>query len=141
MRLAIVTHREARDPDRGSRVLLIPLTGRWSDSSRWRSDDTLTPMVSNRLQAWIRQHFGPAEVESVLALLTHAVPGEEGDTPDGIERVQAAVVLLSGGNSQRFLQAAALAVADWRDVLVAAQLADDDWRAQLNDALGISTEE
>ncbi|GAA4608905.1 hypothetical protein BJY16_007069 [Actinoplanes octamycinicus] len=98
-------------------------------------------MVSNRLQAWIRQHFGPAEVESVLALLTHAVPGEEGDTPDGIERVQAAVVLLSGGNSQRFLQAAALAVADWRDVLVAAQLADDDWRAQLNDALGISTEE
>lgn len=93
-------------------------------------------MVSARLQAWIRQHFEPDEVESIISLLAEAVPGEPGDTIDGIERVQAAVVLLSGGNSQRFLQAVTMAQGDWRDVRVAAQLAHDGWADRLHTALG-----
>ena len=93
-------------------------------------------MVSDRLQACIRQSFRPDEVETILSLLTDAVPREPGDTVEGIERVQAAVVLLSDGNSQRFLEALTMAQQDWRDVLVATQLAHDDWPDRLNAALG-----
>ncbi|MFC7280288.1 hypothetical protein ACFQS1_40600, partial [Paractinoplanes rhizophilus] len=46
------------------------------------------------------------------------------------------VILLSDGNSQRFLEALAMAQQDWRDVLVAAQLAHHDWPDRLNAALG-----
>jgi hypothetical protein len=92
-------------------------------------------MISVRLQVWICQHFEPDEVEPVLDLLAEAVPGEPGDTIEGIERVQAAVVILSGGNSQRFLQAVSMAQSDWRDVLVAAQLAHDGWADRLNTVL------
>lgn len=93
-------------------------------------------MVSDRLEACIRQSFRPDEVETILSLLADAVPREPDDTAEGTERVQAAVVLLSDGNSQRFLQALAIAQQDWRDILVAAQLSDDDWPDRLNAALG-----
>ena len=93
-------------------------------------------MVSDRLQAFVRQSTRPDEVETILSLLADAVPREPGDTVEGIERVQAAVVLLSDRNSQRFLEALTMAQQDWRDVLVAAQLAHDDWPDRLNAALG-----
>jgi hypothetical protein len=53
------------------------------------------------------------------------------DAEEEPERIQAAVVLLAGGDSRRFLSAA-----DWRDVLVAAGLAGADWRDRLAVALG-----
>jgi hypothetical protein len=93
-------------------------------------------MVSDRLQTWVRQRFSPDEADTILRMLVDTVPGEPGDTAEGIERVQAAVVVLSGGNSQRFLEALTMAQRDWRDVLVAAQLAQDDWPDRLNTALG-----
>lgn len=93
-------------------------------------------MVSDRLQAFIRQSFLPDEVETILSLLADAVPREPGDTVEGIERVQAAVILLSAGNSRRFLEALTMAQQDWRDVLVTAQLAHHDWPDRLNATLG-----
>ncbi|MEU4677234.1 hypothetical protein [Micromonospora sp. NPDC023737] len=93
-------------------------------------------MVSDRLQEWVRARFGPAEVETVLDLLADLVPLTPGGAAESAERVQAAVVFLSGGDGQRFLDAAALAQQDWRDVLVGAGLADDDWADQLNRMLG-----
>ncbi|MBQ0891505.1 hypothetical protein KBX37_00030 [Micromonospora sp. U56] len=93
-------------------------------------------MVSDRLQAWVRARFGPSEVETVLDLLTDLVPLAPGGTAESAERIQAAVVFLSDGDSRRFLDAVALAQQDWRDVLVAAGLADDDWADQLNSVLG-----
>ena len=91
-------------------------------------------MVSDRLRAWIAGHFPPEDVEPVLSMLVELeYLGEE------IERIQAAVVLLSGGDSGRFLDAVALAQVDWRDLLVAAQLAHADWPARLDAALGPSS--
>jgi hypothetical protein len=52
------------------------------------------------------------------------------------ERVQAAIVLCGQGDLARVRDAQALAIQDWRDVLVAAELADDDWRDKLDARLG-----
>ncbi|MEU4237332.1 hypothetical protein [Actinoplanes sp. NPDC026619] len=93
-------------------------------------------MVSYRLRTFVRRGFRPEEAEAILSLLTDAVPQEPGDSADGIERVQAAVVLLSDGDSQRFLEVLRMAQQDWRDVLVAAQLAHDDWPERLDAVLG-----
>jgi hypothetical protein len=87
-------------------------------------------MVSDRIQAWMRGLFKPEDLEPALDLLADLMSQEREDAA-GTERVQPAVVLLSGGDSQRFLEAAALAWQDWRDVLVAAGLAHDDWRDRL----------
>jgi hypothetical protein len=56
--------------------------------------------------------------------------------PAGIERVQAAAVLLAGGSLAELREAVVLGRTDWRDLLVAAGLAHDDWPARLDEALG-----
>ena len=52
------------------------------------------------------------------------------------ERVQAAVVLWAAGDLARLHDALDLAELDWRDVLVRADLADEDWPARLEAELG-----
>jgi hypothetical protein len=52
------------------------------------------------------------------------------------ERVSAAVVVVADGDVARLLQAIDDARADWRDVLVAADLARDDWAERLDVLLG-----
>jgi hypothetical protein len=52
------------------------------------------------------------------------------------ERLQAALVLRSGGDWHKFVQMRDLATEDWRDALVAADLADEDWRERLAANLG-----
>jgi hypothetical protein len=52
------------------------------------------------------------------------------------ERVQAAIVLCGRGDVAHIRDAQALATQDWRDVLVRAGLADDDWREKLDAQLG-----
>ena len=60
------------------------------------------------------------------------------DTTD-TERVQAAMVVWSGGDMDRLRDAVALAGVDWRDVLMRANLADEDWSARLDAELGPTT--
>lgn len=55
------------------------------------------------------------------------------------ERVQAAIVLSAAGDLERLRYTVRLAIADWRDVLVSAGLADDDWRERLDAELGSQT--
>jgi hypothetical protein len=55
---------------------------------------------------------------------------------DERERIQAAVVLAARGRWSAFEQLAELAETDWRDVLVAAGLADEDWRTRLDEQFG-----
>ncbi|MBB3097383.1 hypothetical protein FHR83_005061 [Actinoplanes campanulatus] len=88
-------------------------------------------MISDRLQAYVSRRFAPDEVEPVLGLLAEAIHGEPGDTPEGTERIQAAVVLVADGSSQRFLHAVSIAQGDWRDILVWADLAHKDWADRL----------
>ncbi len=51
------------------------------------------------------------------------------------ERVQAAVVFLAAGSHPAFERSAQQAEIDWRDVLVAAGLANGDWPARLDEQL------
>ncbi len=55
------------------------------------------------------------------------------------ERVQAGIVLWSGGDMARLHDAVALAGVDWRDVLMRADLADEDWPSRLDAELGATT--
>lgn len=49
-----------------------------------------------------------------------------------VERVQAALVLSSAGSWRRFAASLRLLRTDWRDVLVAGGLADEDWPQRLD---------
>jgi hypothetical protein len=53
-------------------------------------------------------------------------------SPRSHERILAAVVRLAGGRLDRLFQAIELACTDWRDLLIAADLADPTWPAQLS---------
>jgi hypothetical protein len=91
-----------------------------------------------RLELRIRRDFpGPGSAGSVLeqlaGLLRRAGYDEE---VLASERVQAAIVLLAAGDIGRFRHAIDLAAADWRDVLVASGLADEDWKVRLDRELG-----
>ncbi|WP_236789288.1 hypothetical protein [Amycolatopsis sp. GM8] len=54
-----------------------------------------------------------------------------------VERILCGVVILAHGDLDRLDEAAQLACADWRDVLVASGLADEDWPAKLDAELGV----
>src|SRR5262245_2555569 len=53
----------------------------------------LARMISDRLQAYVSRRFASNEVEPVLGLLAEAIREEPGETAEGTERIQAAVVL------------------------------------------------
>ncbi len=82
-----------------------------------------------RLARRVRYDFGD-DAELVLAALS--------ELPDyaGGERVQAAVVKLAGGDLGGLDRQLREARIDWRDVLVAAGLAHEDWSERLDDYLG-----
>ena len=88
--------------------------------------DSLTP----RLTAWVERQFGD---ESPFVLRQLAGFDTE-STGQSSERLLAAIAIEA---LQRGLPAALeLARIDWRDVLVVAGLAHEDWRAVLDDVLG-----
>jgi hypothetical protein len=94
----------------------------------------LTP----RLRRRIGNDFPPGSAEIVHsyleALADSACDGQSR------ERVQAAVVLASGGQWDRFSSMLQLLRLDWRDVLMAGSLGEGDWRAVLDTELGPSTD-
>ena len=55
---------------------------------------------------------------------------------DGLERIQAALVLGARGKYRRFLRMVDLLHTDWRDALVAGGLANEDWPDRLDAELG-----
>jgi hypothetical protein len=90
--------------------------------------------VSPRLETKVRRDFPAAPAARALhRLATLQLPLAE---QQSLERIQAAVVLLAAGDLYRLERAATIAETDWRDVLVAAGLANLDWPAMLDDALG-----
>lgn len=102
---------------------------------RQRTMSKYVPMdVSPRLTRWICHAFPEGSADQVLWDLR--------DLPEEVywrqdpERVQAALVIRTGGDWQRFQDMLTLAHADVRDALVAADLAHDNWPVLLDDALG-----
>jgi hypothetical protein len=90
--------------------------------------------LSPRLRRRIEHDFPPGSAEMVLSYL-----GTLADTAYGgqsCERVQAAVVLASRGQWDRFKPMLQLVKLDWRDVLMAGGLGEDNWRAVLDAELG-----
>jgi hypothetical protein len=82
-----------------------------------------------RLERLVRQDFEP-DADLVLDVLDE-LPGYAAS-----ERVQAAVVKLAGGDLRRLDRQLQEARIDWRDVLVAAGFAHEDWRDQVDAYLG-----
>jgi hypothetical protein len=82
-----------------------------------------------RLARRIRDDFGD-DAELVLAALPE-LPGYAAS-----ERVQAAVVKLADGDLGELDRQLREARIDWRDVLVAAGFAHEDWPERLDDFLG-----
>ena len=86
--------------------------------------------LTRRLTDRIGRDFPPGTAEQVcgyLKGLTAAACGGQ-----DLERIQAAVVLASYGQWERFLAVFKLLVVDWRDVLMAGGLGNEDWPRVLN---------
>ena len=91
--------------------------------------------MSQRIEAAVRRDFDPGSVEPVLTRLDGLIlPLIESEAAR--ERVQAAIVVVAGGSYARFERAASDAETDWRDVLVAAGLANEGWPALLDEWFG-----
>jgi hypothetical protein len=84
--------------------------------------------VSPLVREQARRFFAPAQTDDVVAAL---------DTSDlslglmNADRVQLAILIIAHGDMQDFRVALRQARQDWRDTLVDAGLAGDDWPAVL----------
>jgi hypothetical protein len=88
-------------------------------------------VVSERLRRRIERDFPErGSALSVIALVS-AISDSE--------RIQAAIVVWGRGDHARVRDAVALAEQDWRDVLMRADLADEDWPSRLDVELGPTT--
>lgn len=83
-----------------------------------------------RLSERIRRDFPAGTAEKVASYLASLDDGALGG--QDTERVQAAIIIASAGQWDRFLSLIRLLRLDWRDVLVAGGLANEDWPARLD---------
>jgi hypothetical protein len=97
-------------------------------SSRFRGNLEHMTGVTPRLFRRIVHDFPqPGSAQEISRLLAQASDSE---------RVQAAILLWGSGDLERLRDAIQLAGVDWRDALMRADLAKDDWRDRLNSELG-----
>jgi len=86
--------------------------------------------LTQRLSDRIGRDFPPGTAERVCGYLkcltADACGGQD------LERIQAAVVVASHGQWERFLAVFKLLAVDWRDVLMAGGLGNEDWPQVLN---------
>lgn len=91
-------------------------------------------MVSRRLQEYVRRKFTEEAAAAVLERLgTLDLANAE---KQSLERIQAAVVLLTRGETKRLEESARIAERDWRDALVWSGLGQPDWPQRLAAELG-----
>jgi hypothetical protein len=88
--------------------------------------------MTGRLRKRIEGDFPePGSADQIVRIVSAAADSE---------RVQAAIVLRASGDLGRLRDAVALTGRDWRDTLVGAGLAEDDWPEKLDAALGPATD-
>ena len=90
--------------------------------------------VSPRLTQWVNREYPAGSAERVLSELRDLPASVVGGQDP--ERIQAALVIRTGGDWQEFQGMLRLAHEDWRDLLVASDLGNDDWPHVLNKVLG-----
>jgi hypothetical protein len=86
--------------------------------------------VSERVQLRVRVDF-PHQVDRVigsLAGLTHDIFPREARDSVAVERIQVAALIVADGDLRRLNEAVVLGRTDWRDLLVAADLANEGWQ-------------
>jgi len=88
--------------------------------------------MTPRLARWIPEHDPGRGGLIVRRLSQLSLPLQ--DEPE--ERILAAIAVLGEGDPRRFEEAVRLAEHDWRDLLVAAELADGRFPAHLDRLLG-----
>lgn len=89
----------------------------------------MPPVLTPRLIARIRRDFGTS-ADHVIDQLGAAESGNQRR-----ERVLAAIIAVPNGDPGRLQSAIKLSRIDWRDVLVAGGLANEDWPTQLDQTL------
>ena len=89
--------------------------------------------LTQRLHDRISRDFPLGTAERVTAYLTSLTADACGG--QDLERIQAAVVLASRGQWERFKAVFNLVSVDWRDVLMAGGLGNKDWPDVLNEKL------
>jgi hypothetical protein len=86
--------------------------------------------LTSRLTERIYRDFPAGTADEVAGYLASLADDAFGGQDP--ERLQAATVLASAGQWDRFLTVFRLLKLDWRDVLVAGELANADWPARLD---------
>ena len=86
-------------------------------------DSNMVPLTElNEVQA--RAQFSASDVAAAIQLIAEGVVSAR-DMPVLLERVRSAAIRMSRGNMRDLREAVALAQLDWRDLLMAADFADD----------------
>lgn len=91
------------------------------------------PDITPRLRRRIDADF-PKHADMVVDRL-HSLDPLVTDSRQGAERMFAAIVRLARGRLDKLDSALHLARLDWRDLLVAADFGNEDWRDRLSDWL------
>ncbi|WP_254407475.1 hypothetical protein [Streptomyces sp. GMY02] len=94
--------------------------------------------ISVRLERRIRRDFPEPGAAAEITRMLDELPSTASHDAEHFagERLQAAIVLLAEGSIHRFHEAVRLALVDWRDLLVAAELAHENWPDRLRAELG-----
>jgi hypothetical protein len=89
--------------------------------------DVADGRLTSRLERAVRSLFEPADVPSAIAYLVDECAADRLHAPSEslLERVRAAALKVSGGSLHSLKAATALAQADWRDLLMAAEFGLD----------------
>lgn len=94
---------------------------------------TITPRLQRRIERDFPEPGSAGEVARQVMDASDTRPfAHDSDN----ERIQAAIVLYAQRNWDRLAHALALTRLDWRDLLVGAGLADEDWPRVLDTELG-----
>ena len=93
-------------------------------------------MVTARIERYVREVFDASDADLVVSALADWRISYEAEPPG--ERLIAAVVFTADGRLEGVDAAFALAEQDWRDLLVAGDLAHGDWPDRLDARLGPS---
>ncbi|MGW6742515.1 hypothetical protein ACWGDX_17640 [Streptomyces sp. NPDC055025] len=97
--------------------------------------------ISVRLERRIRCDFPESGSAVEIMRMLDELPSRAGYDAEHFasERLQAAIVLLAEGSIRRFHEGIRRALTDWRDFLVAAELAHESWPDRLQAELGTET--
>jgi hypothetical protein len=88
--------------------------------------------ISKEMKSLIRDVFPAVEAEPILTAVASL---EEDDSPESNQVIGAILILLKEGGPARLDAIVGVAARDWRDLLMGAGLADDDWAFRLRTAI------